>query len=51
MRTVGNGGNTKVLWLAWNTETGEGRVFTRARFARLYARKRGWRKVWVGMVA
>lgn len=40
-----------MFWLAYNLKTGEGRVWTRARFARRYAAKRGWRQAWIGLVA
>jgi hypothetical protein len=40
-----------MFWLAHNRRTGEGRVFTHARFARRYARKRSWRRIWIGRVA
>jgi hypothetical protein len=36
-----------MFWLAYNRRTGEGRVFTHARFAR----KRSWRRTWIGRVA
>jgi hypothetical protein len=40
-----------MFWLAYNLRTGEGRTFGSERTAKLYARARGWDRVWIGLVA
>jgi hypothetical protein len=40
-----------MLWLSFNLDTGEGRTFGDEATAWIYAALRGWKRVWVGLVA